>query len=547
VGVDVTEHRRTDAESRVAMVPAAHRIRGGDGAVLGGLLLITGLAAALRFYRIGANALWVDEAYSRWVAGHSVGAIWQLLGRIDDQPPLHYVLMHLALPLGDREATLRFVSALCGTLTVPLAYWFGSIVRDRSLGLLTALLVAVSPFDVQYSQDARMYPLLALAAAVTMVGLAWLLRWSAASTPGRAHAGGEQETVQPRIRAGSGGAWAAYVLGGAAALWTHYTAIFLIAAANVTVAWLLLSGTLRKTFLRPWILAQFAVGCLCVPLCLLLFSQLRNGAVTKTTWVPAPTLRSVAGVVRQLMAGTAFLDHPAPVVYVVGIGLVALGLWGWRRERRWIILTAALVIVPIGGVLAISAWHSILINRVFIWTTIPLCLAIAAGLLQLPRPVGIVVGLVLLAIDCSGLSTAYWRIPEAEPWDQAAGYVAGRLQLQDTILLDSSYTRYAFEYYFSRARPHPVPGVRIETVDAEDALATRVLSARDAAVVQTKVGAGRRIWLVAYERPPGQSSPAVRAALGAHERLLVERIFTGAQAAIPVSLYGGSAVPGPRK
>ena len=141
------------------------------------VVAITALAAVLRIYHLGTNALWVDEAFSRWIAVHPLSQLWPLLARGDDHPPLFYALLHLSLVGGDRESALRSVSALCGTLTIPVAYWLGWIVSGHRLAVLTALLAAVSPFGVEYSQDARMYPLLLLGATISMAGLAWLLRW----------------------------------------------------------------------------------------------------------------------------------------------------------------------------------------------------------------------------------------------------------------------------------------------------------------------------------------------------------------------------------
>jgi uncharacterized membrane protein len=66
------------------------------------------------------------------------------------------------LPLGSEEWVLRLPSALVGLLSIYLLYRLGSALFDRLTGLAAALLLAVSPFHVWYSQEARMYALVGL-------------------------------------------------------------------------------------------------------------------------------------------------------------------------------------------------------------------------------------------------------------------------------------------------------------------------------------------------------------------------------------------------
>ena len=73
-------------------------------------------------------------------------------------------------PFGIGEVGLRSLSALIGTLTVPVAYVVGAQLVSRRSGLAAAALVAVSPLLVYYSQEARPYALAILLGGLS-VGL----------------------------------------------------------------------------------------------------------------------------------------------------------------------------------------------------------------------------------------------------------------------------------------------------------------------------------------------------------------------------------------
>jgi len=186
------------------------------------------LATALRFHRLGAQSFWNDEGNSARLSERSITAIIE--GTASDiHPPLYYILLRGWRELaGETEFGLRALSAYAGVLTVVVVVAVGkcsvsskqysvssiqysvgqSMWRSDPLTtdplnteywiLITALLTAVSPVLVYYSQETRMYALLALlAAAGTWALLLWL--------------------------GGAGRRWAvAYVLLTAAGLYTHY-------------------------------------------------------------------------------------------------------------------------------------------------------------------------------------------------------------------------------------------------------------------------------------------------------------------------------------
>ncbi len=156
-------------------------------------VLILLLAAGLRFYKLDAQSFWNDEGNSARLSERAIPLIIE--GTASDiHPPLYYLLLRgWREPLGEHEFGLRSFSAFAGVLTVAAAARLGreffvaagSGKQDNRWGWLLlpavgAFWAAVNPALVYYSQETRMYALLALITAVsTIFMLTWLRggRW----------------------------------------------------------------------------------------------------------------------------------------------------------------------------------------------------------------------------------------------------------------------------------------------------------------------------------------------------------------------------------
>ena len=117
------------------------------------LILILLIAVALRFYGIQNKGLWADEAYTVSFLSYPWHDLWdhRYLNR-----PLYFVLLKIwSYFFGMGEFSLRFPSAVLGALSVLPLYRLGSILFDRKTALLAALLLAVSPFHIYWSQEVR--------------------------------------------------------------------------------------------------------------------------------------------------------------------------------------------------------------------------------------------------------------------------------------------------------------------------------------------------------------------------------------------------------
>ena len=144
-----------------------------DRHVLWLIILITWLSFATRVINLSGDSFWYDELLTFNTAQLPIERI--LAERAADRPPGYYAPEHYAAQWwGANEFGLRLTSALAGTLTIPLAFVAGSIIANRRVGLGLAVLMAVSPFHLRYSQEARGYAIQTLlaVAGITCVLLA---------------------------------------------------------------------------------------------------------------------------------------------------------------------------------------------------------------------------------------------------------------------------------------------------------------------------------------------------------------------------------------
>jgi len=168
------------------------------------LLLILLVSAGLRCYRLDYQSFWNDEIITYDDSKHQLSRI--ISNPYDPNiPPLYYLITHFIMDLGDKEWILRFPSVLFSVLSVFLFYLVLNNWLGRKHGLMGALVMALSPFHIWYSQEARPYALLILLSLLSL----WLLQLL---------------TKNPRQR----GLRIAFVVASAATFYCHTVAIAFI-------------------------------------------------------------------------------------------------------------------------------------------------------------------------------------------------------------------------------------------------------------------------------------------------------------------------------
>lgn len=131
------------------------------------IFIILLLALTLRLI-ILSQSFWLDEAISALTAQKPFP--YQIVGITGDfQPPLYYLILHLYMKLGiTSEWFLRIPSVILGLLTIMIVYKLTKELVNKKVALIASLLLSTSQFHIYYSQELRMYSLLAFLSTLSM-------------------------------------------------------------------------------------------------------------------------------------------------------------------------------------------------------------------------------------------------------------------------------------------------------------------------------------------------------------------------------------------
>lgn len=147
------------------------------------ILLIILVAAGVRFYDLGKPAIWADEGFTLLLSSYSPSQILFHTAR-DVHPPLYYLLLHEWMNLfGQGVFAARSLSALADVVTVGLGIWLVRLVSTQRAAMLAGTMLALLPIAVRYSQEIRMYALLALLMVSATIAFVYWVKGSGRHWP----------------------------------------------------------------------------------------------------------------------------------------------------------------------------------------------------------------------------------------------------------------------------------------------------------------------------------------------------------------------------
>ena len=365
---------------------------------------ITVLAALLRFPTLAGQSYWYDEIVTVGLLRMDLGGMVSAIPDSENTPPLYYLLAWAWSQLfGTSEFALRSLSAAFGVAMIPVVYLaFKELVSSR-VGLVAALLAAVNPFLVWYSQEARSYALLALLGALSLLFFAQVL-----NSPSR-----------------SSVVW--WGVASALMLVTHYSAAFLVGAE----ALLLLIAHRRRADIRWAALVLVAIGAALLPL------AIHQRELGFTDWITAtPLIERVKSLPSDFISNPARYVPTDSIVWVlkllsaalVAVGLVLFVLRARDRERAGGFILLSLGLLALTASLALAALGvDVLVGRNLMALWLPAMGVVAIGLgARRAGALGIGAATVLGILGVGTvLVTASDRDYQRDAWDQAATELGG--------------------------------------------------------------------------------------------------------------------------
>jgi mannosyltransferase len=403
------------------------------------------LALALRLYGLGDKPFWLDEIASlRRATATLPDLVADSLN--NNHYPSYFILLWLVGQIGTSQWLLRLPSAVFGAIGASLTCAIGTRAAGRPSGAIAGLLMAVSPFEVQFGQEARSYTLVSCLILTALFGLVRLAQEPAAA-------------ALP-VRRGSAlrGAWMAYLLGTAAALSVLNVAVPWLLAANLgAIAIGRRAGDNRRAFLRNWGLAQALILAIWLPSLIWVFAAGKGAVLDGAGWAPPETSRTIWAIVAPvyLLRISSFITFgllPAkvPGLAVVSVTLAALGAWRLRRDTTVLAVLGCATIVLPSGLFLLSLFVPVLVPRYFAWSAGPFFVFAGAGLGRLSFP-RLAPATAMLGAACMINLMPYYDYETKPRWDLLAARLADCAQPGDVVLLDNYYSYSVLAVFAARS------------------------------------------------------------------------------------------------
>lgn len=436
-------------------------------------LAIVAVAGGLRFYGLGQESVWLDEAFT-WVFVTEQYTTIELLTTLpleDVHPPLYYLIMHGWTAIaGSSEVALRVPSALFGVAVVGLTYVVGAKIFDEWAGVVAAAVVCVSTFHLYYSQEARMYSLLVL---LTLASYYFFVDLA----EGEAH-----------------GRWTVlgYVLVSVLLLYTHVYGLFVVLAQSAYLVprmvlagrgWPVMGGGgATGLSLRRWLGIQSVLAFLTAPWLLTLFVRfptISEGGCTSIAWIPEPCLSMVRQTIFRYffycgtadfyglgLTGGPLCEAIYLTVLALALGLAVVGLIDVTESSRFdppgpktlMVLLWFLTPIVVPFVLS-QVVTPFLVTRYTIVASLPLFLLLGKGVRTL-RPLVPVGGrLLLVGVLVVGLAAplaTYYEEDQKRQWRDAVETVESTASEDALVLVSAPHVVAPYRYYARDSERTPV-------------------------------------------------------------------------------------------
>lgn len=389
------------------------------------LILLLGLI--LRVMSLN-QSLWLDEGINIMAAkSYSFFGMVTQYAVADFHPPGWFAILWIWGKLfGYSEAAVRMPSVIFGVLSIYIIYLIGKKLVSRNLGLLTALLLAINPLHIYYSQEARMYALATLAVAINIFLLVKMVR---------------REKVNIIL----------LIFSNLFVLLSDYIAYFIFPAQLVFLLFLK-----QKEILRKWIMAlagAFLLSSWWFPVFL---RQLDTGATASAnlpTWkfvngafdfktIPLTFVKFIIGrisLVDKILYAALLLPVVTLFAYLLLRGAGQLSNTPKKLLLSWLIVPPAVATIISFFIPVYNYFRILYVIGAFL-------LLIAGGILSFRKKLGY--GFLILVILIQLFSSLVYLLNPAyqrEDWKGLVNFLKNKNP--EIILFESSGTLPPFDYY----------------------------------------------------------------------------------------------------
>ncbi len=445
----------------------------------------------MRLINLGEQSFWWDEVKTIQRASWSMGEmVAEIIGKRGQHMPIYFLLMQGWGRIGLGEFVARYFSLIWGVIGVGFVYQIGRLLNGWHAGLIAAFLLAISPFHIYYSQEARMYSLV-----VTAVLSAHYFLFNIFFRQNEQELQDKNNTQY----------WIGYAVSMSIAVYTHLFSLFVLMAHYIF--FVLNLRRIKPLFMR-WLLATAFVVALTA---VWATAVIQTGGYGESVpgWIPIVTSSDLLFTLLSFSAGRTV--DPGQIV---GYGITAVYLLGtliaFRHTRQKKLLKGRLLFswffvpllftffISLNGLIMPERAFSIYADRYLSYSLPAFILATAWGLSLLAQhnkwvlPIGllIVTGLTAVSLNNLYFNPAYARTD----WKTAVATIEAHVQPSD-LLFSSQASELPLAHY-ETALPNfiELPPSAFEPELAE------MLNDSLTNIIPAAIKDGQRAWIITIYR-----------------------------------------------
>jgi mannosyltransferase len=396
-------------------------------AVLSAIIFV---GAYLRLTALNRQSLWFDEADVVVRAQRPFDQVLRTFIEPGENGPIYNLMLALWIRVaGISEIAVRFPSALFGVLALPLIYLLARRMAGPTVGLIVTGLLAINPYHVWYSQEAKMYTMVVVLALASTLCLVLALE------------------------SNRGWWWVGYAAVTTLMFYTHVATVLVFGAQFLYALATFRNWRDRR---RNWLIAVAVLTLPYVPIAIWATRVISGGA---DTWHPAVSLWHAIEVFAVKFAVDRYDDDIRLWATLVYAGLALTGITAlayWKRREQWWLLASLLVVVPILGLWVVSLQQSVFSDRYGIVALPAYLLLVGASVGAALRhrflwPLGAFALVLLLAFAWAPLRDVNrTTAAEKEDWRSAYAWIADHSQPGDVMVIQPGYLITTYDYHVQR-------------------------------------------------------------------------------------------------
>jgi hypothetical protein len=457
------------------------------------------IAIGLRFAGITFDSMWLDEGYQTMVdatgvkprdldilkpepflfslgAPRSPEGVLSNFRQVDPLcPPLYFLLLNRWMSIfGTADLAVRSLSALTSGLALLSIYFGAKKILGARPAFFALLLGAVSPFDITYAQEARMYSLVMLTSSLSCLSFFLLSR--------------ETEKQERSSKRACLGLTLAYGVSTWALINTHYTALYVVAFQGLYGLFV----SARRKSIVP--LLYFSTGWLIALLLWLpwldMFRQSASGRSNYYVNRDSGILWSFKGLMRMpinwinFLSGGRIVAYAAPIYATAGaLLLTGLGLAfkGNSNNRFSAILTRVMPSKLKTTLASENQANRDALSFFLLWALVPALVALSIDIIECRKTVEVtryLMGtapavLILAGAGASALFQGFTSLrfiviahicfalinytyahvtPQREPWRDLARIIEEKVPTSELLLISPHYDMVCLNRYLTRPR-----------------------------------------------------------------------------------------------